>query len=75
MRQTQQPLETHLWGAANILRGKTAGQDYKDHILSLLGAPGHTGSLTALLLDRAKPLPGGRSCMAVAGGTRTPLAG
>lgn len=27
MRLTQQQLETHLWGAANILRGKTAGQD------------------------------------------------
>lgn len=29
MRLTQQQLEAHLWGAANILRGKTAGQDYK----------------------------------------------
>jgi hypothetical protein len=26
---TLQQLEAHLWGAANILRGKTAGQDYK----------------------------------------------
>src|SRR5687767_10338501 len=33
---TQQELETHLWGAANILRGKTAGQDYKNYILSLM---------------------------------------
>jgi type I restriction enzyme M protein len=33
---TQQQLETHLWGAANILRGKTAGQDYKNYILSLM---------------------------------------
>jgi type I restriction enzyme M protein len=33
---TQQQLETHLWGAANILRGRTAGQDYKTYILSLL---------------------------------------
>jgi type I restriction enzyme M protein len=33
---TQQQLETHLWGAANILRGKTAGQDYKTYILSLM---------------------------------------
>lgn len=35
-RLTQQRLETHLWGAANILRGKTAGQDYKNYILSLM---------------------------------------
>ena len=33
---TQQQLETHLWGAANIFRGKTAGQDYKNYILSLM---------------------------------------
>ena len=33
---TQQELETHLWGAANILRGKTAGQDYKTFILTLM---------------------------------------
>jgi type I restriction enzyme M protein len=33
---TQQQLETHLWGAANILRGKTAGQDYKTYILTLM---------------------------------------
>ena len=33
---TLQQLETHLWGAANILRGKTAGQDYKNYILSLM---------------------------------------
>lgn len=26
-KMTQQQLETHLWGAAKILRGKTAGQD------------------------------------------------
>jgi type I restriction enzyme M protein len=36
MRLTQQRLEAHLWGAANILRGKTAGQDYKNYILSLM---------------------------------------
>ena len=36
MRLTLQQLETHLWGAANILRGKTAGQDYKNYILSLI---------------------------------------
>lgn len=30
MKLTRQQLETHLWGAANILRGKTAGQDYKN---------------------------------------------
>ena len=29
---TLQQLEAHLWGAANILRGKTAGQDYKNYI-------------------------------------------
>lgn len=33
---TQQQLEAHLMGAANILRGKTAGQDYKNYILSLM---------------------------------------
>src|ERR1700752_3323503 len=36
MRLTQQQLEAHLWGAANILRGRTAGQDYKNYILSLM---------------------------------------
>lgn len=36
MKLTQQQLETHLWGAANILRNKTAGQDYKNYILSLM---------------------------------------
>jgi type I restriction enzyme M protein len=36
MRLTQQQLEAHLWGAANILWGKTAGQDYKNYILSLM---------------------------------------
>lgn len=36
MHLTQQQLEAHLWGAANILRGKTAGQDYKNYILSLM---------------------------------------
>ena len=36
MRLTEQQLEAHLWGAANILRGKTAGQDYKNYILSLM---------------------------------------
>ncbi|MBC3493629.1 HsdM family class I SAM-dependent methyltransferase [Pseudomonas taiwanensis] len=36
MKLTQQQLETHLWGAANILRGKTAGQDYKNYILSMM---------------------------------------
>src|SRR6266446_4583107 len=35
-RLTQQQLETYLWGAANILRGRTAGQDYKTYILSLM---------------------------------------
>lgn len=36
MKLTQRQLENHLWGAANILRGKTAGQDYKNYILSLM---------------------------------------
>jgi type I restriction enzyme M protein len=36
MRLTLQQLEAHLWGAANILRGKTAGQDYKNYVLSLM---------------------------------------
>jgi type I restriction enzyme M protein len=36
MKLTLQQLENHLWGAANILRGKTAGQDYKNYILSLM---------------------------------------
>ncbi|MHC4791732.1 MAG: type I restriction-modification system subunit M N-terminal domain-containing protein [Planctomycetota bacterium] len=36
MKLTQQQLEAHLWGAANILRNKTAGQDYKNYILSLM---------------------------------------
>lgn len=36
MKLSQQQLEAHLWGAANILRGKTAGQDYKNYILSLM---------------------------------------
>ena len=34
MKLIQQQLEAHLLGAANILRGKTAGQDYKNYILS-----------------------------------------
>lgn len=36
MKLSLQQLEAHLWGAANILRGKTAGQDYKNYILSLM---------------------------------------
>ena len=36
MKLTLQQLEGHLWGAANILRGRTAGQDYKNYILSLM---------------------------------------
>ena len=36
MELSLQQLEAHLWGAANILRGKTAGQDYKNYILSLM---------------------------------------
>jgi type I restriction enzyme M protein len=36
MKTTLQQLEARLWGAANILRGKTAGQDYKNYILSLM---------------------------------------
>jgi len=33
---TQQKLEAHLWGAANILRNQTVGQDYKTYILTLM---------------------------------------
>ena len=33
---TQQRLEAHLWGAANILRGRVAGQEYKAYIFILL---------------------------------------
>ena len=36
MKLSLRQLEAHLWGAANILRGKTAGQDYKNYILSLM---------------------------------------
>ena len=36
MKLALQQLEAHLWGAANILRGKTAGQDDKNYILSLM---------------------------------------
>ena len=36
MKLTLQHLEARLWSAANILRGKTAGQDYKNYILSLM---------------------------------------
>jgi HsdM N-terminal domain len=36
VKLTQQQVEAHLWGAANILRNKTAGQDYKNYILSLM---------------------------------------
>jgi hypothetical protein len=30
VRFTQRPPEAHLWGAANILGGKTARQDHKN---------------------------------------------
>jgi len=36
MKLTLQQLEAHLWGAANILRGKTAGQDYKNYTVPSL---------------------------------------
>ncbi len=36
MKSTPQQLEFHLWDAANILRDKTAGKDYKDYVLSLM---------------------------------------
>src|SRR3954463_8876804 len=35
-KMTQQQLETHLWGDAKILRGKTSGQDYKTYSLTLM---------------------------------------
>lgn len=36
MKLTLRQLEAHIWGAANILRGKTAGQDHKTYILALM---------------------------------------
>jgi type I restriction enzyme M protein len=36
MKLSLQQLQAYLRGAANILRGKTAGQDYKNYILSLM---------------------------------------
>ena len=36
MKPTLQQLEAHLQGAANILRGKTAGLDHKNYSLSLM---------------------------------------
>ena len=36
MKLTLQQLEAHLWGAADILRGKTAARDDKNYILSLM---------------------------------------
>jgi type I restriction enzyme M protein len=35
LRLTTPATRRHLWGAANILRGKTSGQDY-NHVLSLM---------------------------------------
>lgn len=35
-KMTQQQLESHLWGAANILRGKIDSSDYKHYIFGLL---------------------------------------
>ena len=35
-KMTQQQLESHLWGAANILRGKIDSADYKHYIFGLL---------------------------------------
>jgi len=57
MRLTLQQLEAHPWGAANILRGKTAGQDYKNYIRALarvpstLGASGPSQSALSLRLE------------------------
>lgn len=36
MKPTRQQLETHFWGAAGILHGKTAGQACKNYIPSLI---------------------------------------
>ena len=36
MKLRLQQFEAHLWGAANILRGKTAGQDYKGSVPSFV---------------------------------------
>lgn len=35
-KMTLQQLESHLWGAANILRGKIDSSDYKHYIFGLL---------------------------------------
>jgi len=40
VKLTLQQLEADPWGAANILRGKTVGQDYENSILSLLFCKG-----------------------------------
>jgi len=36
---TQQQLEAHLWGAANMLRGRTAGQDWRTTLGQILQLP------------------------------------
>ena len=36
MALTQQQLEKHLWGAADILRGRIDSGDYKHYIFGLL---------------------------------------
>ncbi len=55
MKLTQQQLEAHLWGAANILRGKTAGQDYKNLILPLNVFYGAGVPAGLLILRRNRP--------------------
>lgn len=84
MRLTQQQLEAHLWGAANILRGKTAGQDYKNYILSLtagvagddfhLGQPRTPVTRTAPKVGWNDPCPCGsgkkyKKCCGASGGS------
>ena len=51
MKLTLQQLEARLWGAADILRGKTAGRDYRNYILSLMQLlPAHARAEQARLL-------------------------
>jgi len=42
MKLTLQQLETHLWGAANILLGKTAGKDQRLFYLKAANEGGWT---------------------------------
>ena len=80
MRLTQQQLEAHLWGAANILRGKTAGQDYKNYILSLMFYKrlcdqweNEADEAIARTRETARPAVHGKAKSHFPGARRTPL--